>query len=137
MNKRAVISVSSVQGDDKEPVAVVTPGDFYVKDGTYYARYEETEISGMKGTTTTLKIKKDELVLLRRGTTNARMQFSPSLKNVSMYSTPYGTLQVETNTLSIETNVDDDGGEVFVSYGMDISGQKVPNTELKISIKVI
>jgi uncharacterized beta-barrel protein YwiB (DUF1934 family) len=136
MNKKAVISVTSVQGRDKEPVSVLTPGDFYIKDETYYARYKETEISGMSGTITTLKIKKDGLVLIRKGTTNAKMEFSKDLKNVSMYDTPYGTLQIKTDTKYIKIDVDENGGDVVVKYNMDISGQKVPMTTLEISIKV-
>jgi uncharacterized beta-barrel protein YwiB (DUF1934 family) len=136
MNKKAVISVTSVQGGDKEPISVLTPGDFYIKDGTYYARYKETEISGMNGTITTLRIKKDELVLIRKGTTNAKMEFSKDLKNVSMYDTPYGTLQIKTDTKYIKIDVDENGGDVVVKYNMDISGQKVPMTTLEISIKV-
>lgn len=136
MKKKAVISISSVQGKEKEPVSVLTPGDFYIKDGAYYARYEETEISGMEGTVTTLKIKNDELILLRKGTTSARMQFIKDLKSVSMYDTPYGTLQIETNTLYIKADVDENGGDVIVKYDMDISGQKVPTTKLEINIKV-
>jgi uncharacterized beta-barrel protein YwiB (DUF1934 family) len=136
MNKKAVISVTSVQGEDKEPVSVVTPGDFYIKDETYYARYKETEISGMSGTITTLKIKKDELVLIRKGTTNAKMEFSEDLKSVSMYDTPYGTLQIKTDTKYIKIDVDENGGDVVIKYNMDISGQKVPMTTLEINIKV-
>ena len=136
MNKKAVISISSMQGGDKEPISVITPGNFYIKDKTYYARYEETEISGMKGTTTTLKIKSDELVLMRKGTTNAKMQFSKDLKNVSMYDTPYGTLQIQTNTTDIDIDMDENGGKACVTYNMDIAGQRVPTTNLKIEIKV-
>ncbi len=136
MNKKAVISISSMQAGDKDPISVVTPGNFYIKDGTFYARYEETEISGMEGTTTTLKIKSDELVLMRKGTTNAKMQFSKDKKSVSMYDTPYGTLQIETYTIDIKIDVDENGGKACVTYNMDISGQKVPTTSLEIDIKV-
>ena len=56
-------------------VSVVTPGDFYIKNNVYYAVYKETEISGMEGTTTTIKILPSEFFLLRSGTTNAKMHF--------------------------------------------------------------
>lgn len=136
MNKKAVISISSMQGVDAEPIAVITPGKFYIKDETYYARYEETEISGMKGTTTILKIKSDELVLMRSGTTSSKMKFAKDLKNISMYDTPYGTLHITTNTKEIKIDVDENGGKVFVKYDMDISGEKIPITTLKVEIEV-
>jgi len=68
MNKNAIISVVSKQADgndDGDIIEVVTPGKFYKQDDCYYAVYEETEISGMKGTTTTLKIDEEKFTLIR------------------------------------------------------------------------
>lgn len=138
MKKNAVISISSIQGTQKEePVSVVTPGTFYIKNNEYYAVYEETEISGMEGTTTTLKIKPEEFVLLRSGTTNAKMHFSNNMENTSLYDTPYGTLQLELKTKEMKIDIDENGGSVFVKYDMKVSGQKLPPTYLDIDIKII
>jgi len=73
MKKKAIISVSSKQTDEEEPIEVVTPGSFYKKNDSYYAVYKETELSGMEGTTTTLKIKKDKFSLIRMGSTSTKM----------------------------------------------------------------
>lgn len=138
MKKNAVISISSIQGVTKEePISVVTPGTFYIKDNAYYAVYEETEISGMEGTTTTIKIRPDEFFLLRRGTTNAKMHFSNNEENMSLYDTPYGTLQLELKTNEMKIDVNDNGGKVFVKYDMKVSGQKLPPTYLDIDIKIV
>lgn len=137
MDKKAIISVSSSQSEDgkEEPISVVTPGLFYIKNETYYVRYEETEISGMDGTTTTLKIKPDSLIMIRKGTTNAKMEFKKGLDNVSMYDTPYGTLQITTHTKVADICVNEEGGSVHIEYDMDISGQKIPRTTLDVEIK--
>lgn len=137
MKKKAIITISSIQGEKEEDsIQVVTPGTFYLKDDSYYAVYEETEISGMQGTTTTLKIKPQELILLREGTTNANMHFVHGVNNLSMYDTPYGTLEMEVITKKINVDVNEKGGNIAVKYDMNISGQKVPATSLDINIKV-
>ncbi|MDF2505254.1 MULTISPECIES: DUF1934 domain-containing protein [Clostridium] len=136
MKKKAIITISSIQGEKEDAVEVVTPGSFYEEDNSYYAVYEETEISGMKGTTTTLKINPQELILLREGTTNANMHFAHDSNNLSMYDTPYGTLRMEVITKEIDIAVNDEGGDIAVKYDMNISGQKVPGTSLDINIKV-
>lgn len=136
MKKKAIISVSSKQTEDADDVIeVVTPGNFYKKDNTYYAIYKETKISGMEGTTTTLKINEDKFSLIRSGSTTSKMEFHKGKEDISMYDTPYGTLELKTKTKKLVVNLDDDGGEIFIDYIMSISGHKPQNTLLEINIK--
>ena len=137
MKKKAIISVSSKQKiDDNDIIEVVTPGDFYEKDGLYYAVYKETEISGMKGTTTTLKISNDKFFIIRIGSTSAKMEFDPKAKSVSLYNTPYGTLELRIETKVLNVHIDEKGGDIEVDYNLSVSGQTPYNTQLKINIKV-
>lgn len=136
MKKRAIISVSSKQkSDENDVIEVVTPGDFYEKDGSYYAVYKETEISGMEGTTTTLKISNDKFSIIRIGSTSAKMEFDKKAKSVSMYNTPYGTLELKIETKSLSVDVGEKGGDIQVNYNLSVSGQTPHNTQLKINIK--
>lgn len=136
MNKKAIISVCSKQVDeDEEAVEVVTPGSFYSEGSSYIAVYDETEISGMEGTTTTLKIGKEEFSLIRTGSTSTKMNFKEKDKNVSLYNTPYGMLELTIETQKLNINVGDNGGDVLINYLISISGQKPQNTNLKINIK--
>lgn len=136
MKKKAIISISSSQINDKEDaIEVVTPGEFYKRDDKYYAIYDETEISGMEGTTTTLKISPNKLLLERVGTTSASMEFQEKNEHITLYNTPYGVLELKINTNKVDVNVNEEGGEVFINYNMSISGQPSQNTELTIKIK--
>lgn len=136
MKKKAIISILSHERLSKDDaIEVVTPGDFYKKEDEYFAVYEETEISGMEGTTTTLKISKEKLSLLREGTTNAEMHFDKNKQCTTLYNTPYGVLEIKIDTDDLNIDVDDKGGEVFIRYNMIIAGQTSQNTELKIKIK--
>lgn len=137
MNKKAIISVSSKQPNSEESaIEVVTPGEFYKEDNFYYAIYDETELSGMEGTKTTLKISEDVMYLKRVGTTNAEMEFRPKSENVILYNTPYGTLEIITKTKELQVDMMDDGGNVMVDYNLSISGQPGQNTILNINIKI-
>ena len=76
MEKNAVIQVKSFSDiDESDAIEVITPGKFIVKESSYEIIYEESEISGMKGTTTNLKIEEDRFVLERVGTTCTTMEF--------------------------------------------------------------
>lgn len=136
MKKKAVISVTSIQNDDeKEKIEVVTPGDFYKKESCYYVIYDETEISGMKGTTTTIKIFPDKIMLIRMGTTSSKMTFKKDLRDLNLYNTPYGTLELEIITKELDINVDDNGGDISINYEMLVSGKEMYDTVLQINIK--
>ena len=58
MSKKAIISICSTQDiGEKEKIEVVTVGEFSINGDEFIATYDETEISGMEGTKTTLTIK--------------------------------------------------------------------------------
>jgi len=138
MKKNAIISVVSKQSDredDGESIEVVTPGKFYKENNCYYAVYEETEISGMKGTTTTLKIDEEKFTLIRTGTTNTEMKFKKYVRDLTLYNTPHGALDLTVDTKELKMDVDNNGGDVFIDYDMIIGNQQILSTTLKINIK--
>ncbi|MFT5873114.1 MAG: uncharacterized beta-barrel protein YwiB (DUF1934 family) [Clostridium sp.] len=138
MMRNAIISVVSKQSDsdeDGDSIEVVTPGKFYKEENCYYAIYEETEISGMKGTTTTLKIDEENFTLIRTGTTNTEMKFKKYERDLTLYNTPHGALDLTVDTRELKMNVDNNGGDVFIDYDMIIGNQQVLSTILKINIK--
>ena len=139
MKRKAIISVVSRQSDSEEDgdaIEVVTPGEFYKKDNCYYAVYEETEISGMKGTTTTLKIDAEKFTLIRTGTTNTEMNFKKYVRDLTLYNTPHGALDLTVDTRQLKMDIDNNGGEVFIDYDMIIGNQQSLSTTLQINIKV-
>ena len=95
MEKSAIISVRSFSDLNKdEVIEVVTPGKFHLGESEFKAVYEESEISGMDGTTTTLVIKDEALILEREGSTTTRMEFKKGEEVVSLYNTPYGMMNI-------------------------------------------
>lgn len=137
MENKALISVLSKQADDEEnSIEVVTPGKFFKKEECYYAIYKETEISGMEGTTTTFKIYPEKFSLIRMGTTTTTMNFEKNNKTMSLYSTPYGILEIEIDTKKIEIKIDENGGNITLSYNLSVSGQTPQETILKIKIDI-
>ncbi|MCM0649764.1 DUF1934 domain-containing protein [Clostridium swellfunianum] len=136
MKKKAIITVVSKQaGTDDSAIEVVTPGEYYREENCYFAVYDETKLSGMEGTKTTLKISPNDFLLTRVGTTNAEMKFRKNSNEISMYDTPYGMLELKLETKDLKVDLDDDGGEVEIKYNLAISGQEPQNTVLKVNIK--
>ena len=135
MEKSAVISIRSFSDLDKdEVIEVVTPGKFHLGESEFKAVYEESEISGMDGTTTTLVIKDDVLVLEREGSTSTRMEFKKGEDVISLYNTPYGMMNINISTKELDIDMDEDGGVIYTKYVLGLEGQPGITTELKVKI---
>ena len=136
MEKSAIISVRSFSDLNKdEVIEVVTPGKFHLGESEFKALYEESEISGMDGTTTTLVIKDDALILEREGSTTTRMEFKKGEEVVSLYNTPYGMMNINISTKELDIDMDDDGGVIYTKYILGLEGQPGITTELKVKIR--
>lgn len=137
VKKKALISVSSKQkGAVDDAIEVITPGVFFKEEDKFVVCYEETEISGMDGTTTTLEIYKDYFILIREGTTNSKMKFSSKNSDVILYNTPHGALELSFSVHNVEINLNEDGGTIFANYDISIEGQQAINTAINVDITV-
>ena len=136
MEKSAVISIRSFSDLDKdEVIEVVTPGKFHLGESEFKAVYEESEISGMDGTTTTLVIKDDVLVLEREGSTSTRMEFKKGEDVIYLYNTQYGMMNINISTKELDIDMDEDGGVIYTKYVLGLEGQPGITTELKVKIR--
>ncbi|MBS5969072.1 DUF1934 domain-containing protein [Clostridium perfringens] len=137
MSKKAIISICSTQDiGEKEKIEVVTVGEFSINGDEFIATYDETEISGMEGTKTTLKIKGDKVVLHREGTTSTKMEFQKDNTQVALYNTPYGMLELKTSTKELDLDVNEKGGNISIKYHLIAGGQEPIRTNLDMKIKV-
>ena len=137
MSKKAIISICSTQDiGEKEKIEVLTVGEFSINGDEFIATYDETEISGMEGTKTTLKIKGDKVVLHREGTTSTKMEFQKNNTQVALYNTPYGMLELKTSTKELDLDVNEKGGNISIKYHLIAGGQEPIKTNLDMKIKV-
>ena len=137
MNKKAVISLRSFNDlDSDDIIEVVTPGEFLVIEGGFKAIYDETELSGMSGTTTTSTILNDKLILEREGNVSAKMDFKKGETSVSLYNTPYGVLDLQIHTEDLNVDIDENGGKITAKYSMELAGQPPIVNKLSVNVKI-
>lgn len=136
MEKKAIIKIISnaTMGKD-ELIEVVTPGIFKMEDDEFIALYKETEISGMEGTDTKLRIGDNYVVLEREGSTSTKMHFEEDKQTVSLYNTPYGMLELSIDTKNLDIDIKEEGGKVTIEYEMQVAGQPPIKTKLNLDIK--
>lgn len=138
MSKSVIISVKGTQinsSSETSEIELVTEGRYYKKGNAYYVTYKETEITGMDGTTTTLKIADGVVTLMRTGSTNSQLIFEQGQKHVSYYDTAGGAFTIGVYANAVNIDVNDKGGELSVDYSIEIDDNKTGDNDLHVLIR--
>lgn len=118
-----IISIKGSQSNGKatDEMELVTEGKLVRRgDDSYTISYEESELTGLEGTTTVLHIDGPRVTLLREGAFNSQMVFEAGRRHLSMYETPYGSLSVGIDTRRMKNTVTEGGGDLEIDYAIEI-----------------
>jgi len=138
LDKNVIISVKGTQLDmenEMNKLELVTEGKYYKKDNSYYVTYAETEVTGMEGTTTTLKIRDNTVTLMRFGIVNSQMVFEKGQKHVSYYDTAYGAFTVGVIANEVDVKIDDNSAEIKVGYQVEVDNNRTGLNNFSISVR--
>lgn len=139
--KQVVISVTGTQRDalgEENRIELVSTGDYVQKSGTGYIKYRETELSGLEGTTTVIKVRPDEVILLRMGKVEQKQVFRPGQRTQSVYTTPFGNLDmaVVTGVLQFSQAAGaQDLPAIYIEYELEIAGDWQSANTLSITLR--
>jgi len=126
--------------DDKEEdqMEFVTDGKIYLKDGSIYLLYDESEVSGMTGCKTSLKITDNSVKMKRIGDVGfgAELYFEEGKRFCSVYRTPYGPMDVEVVTKWIDDRMDRENlsGSIDIKYEISLQGMAEGRNRLTIDV---
>lgn len=138
MDKNVIISLKGAQsadGQDAGAMEFVTEGRYYREDDAYYVTYDESEVTGMDGTTTTLKIADGIVTLIRIGSVNSHFVFQQGQKHVSYYDTEHGAFTIGVIASEVNVKMNDSGGEIRVGYQLEIDNNQTGENDFIMSIR--
>ncbi|MDI6604717.1 MAG: DUF1934 domain-containing protein [Thermoanaerobacteraceae bacterium] len=138
--KKVLVTVKGIQTNDQNEqgiIELVTEGKFLRKGDNYYIKYDESEISGMDGTTTTLKVSDDVITLIRFGSNQAKMIFKKDKRYQLDYITPYGKVLLGIKPYKLFVNMNENGGELEIKYDLDLNKEIVSNNELHLTVREV
>lgn len=144
MTKNVLVTISGLHYDDKitmqedmaEPIEVITPALYYLKNGKHYILYDELA-EGIPGTIKNrIKIQEGKMLeVVKTGITNARMLFEKDKIHVTPYGTPYGEVMLGTYTRQLDTRIGEDQIEVYVRYSLDAGGDQIAECDIRIKVE--
>ena len=115
-----------------------TEGRYYEKQGSRYITYQESEISGLEGTNTILKLGREEAVLIRSGALSSRMTFRIGCETKNAYRTEYGVFELSIMTQKLDINVCNSlVNSVYLKYRLSINSGEVYTNEMNIGISCL
>lgn len=139
VENKFIISIKGLQAYEDESndtdVSLLTEGCFEYQDGAYFIDYEESELTGLEGTKTSIEIGSDYVSLQRNGTFNTHMLFMKDRKTSSYYSTPYGDMQIDIFTDNLNIDISPKGGKINVDYFIDINNLSTGKNNFEIEIR--
>ena len=110
-------------GCDPDNTELMTEGTMTLLPDGLLLRYEESELTGMEGTTTTFAVGSDHVVLTRTGSIESQMVFEKGKRNVSLYDMGFGALTIGVKARRLKNELGPEGGRLEISYGIEIEDQ--------------
>ena len=132
------ITVTSTSSDSSEEQAleIISFGTLLEKNGSWYARYQESELTGLAGTTTTIKWDQERIIVLRSGNVEHRQEFFPGLNQASLYKTKELTIPLQTRTQTIAVTALPDGvWQLDINYELLYGAAESTQRQLRIRIE--
>ena len=138
MKKDVLLSIRSTQqfeGCDEEKIDLMTQARFYKRGGKFYISYEESELTGLLGTRTTVKIDGDTVTMMRTGTYPSEMIFGKNQRHVGLYHTEFGAMTISTHTNQLRNTIGEYGGELEIDYTVEVDQSMIGNHHFRMIIK--
>ena len=123
---------------EEEQMEFVTDGKLYVRGDAVYVVYDESDVSGMAGCKTTLKVSGDSLKMRRIGSAGMQTElyFEKGKRISSTYNTPYGRMGMEVLTQRVDNHLDAEActGNIDIEYQVSLEGMAEGKNRLTIDI---
>ena len=124
---------------DNDGIEFVTEGRLYTRGSTTLIQYEETELSGLEGCTTSLTITPNRVRMKRGGGSEAggtEMVFEKGRRVRGLYATPLGNVAMEIVTNDISGDFLSFGGQgkLLIDYSISLKGLFDGRKKLAIEI---
>lgn len=139
MEKNVIISIKgehSYPGQEQEVTELITAGVLAdCGDDGFTLSYQESEVTGLEGTLTTIQVEETRVTLVRVGAVNSQMVFEEGRRHFSMYETPYGALEIGINTRKMRAKLGIDGGDILIDYSLEIDHGTVGDNRFQINVR--
>ena len=123
MRKNVMLSIRGRQSyADQEPevIELVTEGTLEFDGKRWNLTYEESDLTGLEGVTTTFSVEETKITLSRTGKLNSQMVFQEGVFHDSLYQMEFGALLITVCASKVSWELTERGGVIDLVYSIEI-----------------
>jgi len=138
MKKEVTLSIEGRQTYEDQPpeiIELVTDGTMEFRNGGWDISYEESELTGLAGVTTTFRVEPDKVTLTRKGALTSQMIFQKDVVHESLYQMPFGALMLSVKATSVFFDILPEGGVIDLSYNIEIENTQAGVIDYHLDIR--
>lgn len=142
MIQEVKLRVRGVQIQDEETednVEVVSVGQMCERDGFVCLTYEEVvaedENNNVQVAKNLIKIREDQVEVIKKGPTESHMVFVPQQTTYTYYSTPLGELEVSIFTKQIKRVEKSTGFRLMMQYDLEMNHTFISQCSVDIEVE--
>ena len=139
MKQQVLLSIRGQQSYlDQEPdvIELVTEGTLEDRDGGWDLTYEESDLTGLKGVTTTFRAEPGKIVLSRKGPLTSQMIFEEGFHHESLYRMEFGALMITVCATKVTYDISHKGGTIDLTYAIEVEHSAAGVIDYHLDIRV-
>ena len=128
--------IENAAAPEPEKMEIKTLGRLVSDSSKTEISYDETEITGMQGSSTVIFFDKKDIgtvTMMRTGQVSTALVFEKGQRHHCVYSTPYMPFEVCVHTLDIKNHLDGEG-TLDIDYIVEIRGARAERTKFSMRI---
>ena len=139
VTKEVLIHIRGVQNmggitEQDEPIELITPGEYYFRNNTHYLLYEERMEGFTEPVHNMVKFRPGMMEVRKKGLVSVHMIFEKDKKNMSLYKTPMGTIQMEIAATCVTLAEASEWMELRAEYALCMNGNSVADCTMNIRV---
>ena len=139
MKKQVILTISGRQcyeGQEPDSVELVTEGFLEARENGWELTYEESDLTGLSGVTTTFLVQPGVITLTRKGPLTSQMVFQEGKFHESLYEMEFGAMMITVCASRVRYAIADRGGTIDLVYAIDIEQSAAGVIEYHLDIQV-
>ena len=122
-------------GQEPDVIRLDTEGTMEFRDGGWDITYEERELTGLSGVTTTFRVGPEKVTLIRTGRLTSTMVFQEGVPHDSLYRMEFGALMISVRATRVFFDIVEDGGSIDLVYNIIIENTEAGVIDYHLDIR--
>lgn len=130
---------TSEEDGPRGTIEVNTEGTVERVDGNLVFSYDETELTGMEGASTSVSFREDDpgiVTMMRTGTVRTVLAFEEGRRNICAYETDFFPIELTVHTYVLKNSLTASGGELYIDYVLEMQGGAFERSRFRMDVRL-